>query len=146
MSTEVKEFAIVKSIMKLLKLDDAGKISKFFNQEVKSAKEAIEGIKLNIQAKELYRKQALSKSEKEIEDATAELEDAYQNVLPENVDTNAKMTAYSAQYWAGVKKAEEKLARLNKEAEEAAKRYEEDIKFEREQIAKYQARIDRISK
>ena len=146
MSTEVKEFAIVKSIMKLLKLDDAGKISKFFNQEVKSAKEAIEGIELNIQAKELYRKQALSKSEKEIEDATAELEDAYQNVLPENVDTNAKMTAYSAQYWAGVKKAEEKLARLNKEAEEAAKRHEEDIKLEREQIAKYQARIDRISK
>ena len=146
MSTEVKEFAIVKSIMKLLKLDDAGKISKFFNQEVKSAKEAIEGIELNIQAKELYRKQALSKSEKEIEDATAELEDAYQNVLPENVDTNAKMTAYSAQYWAGVKKAEEKLARLNKEAEEAAKRHEEDIKGEKEQIAKYQARIDRISK
>ena len=132
--------------MKLLKLDDAGKISKFFNQEVKSAKEAIEGIELNIQAKELYRKQALSKSEKEIEDATAELEDAYQNVLPENVDTNAKMTAYSAQYWAGVKKAEEKLARLNKEAEEAAKRHEEDIKDEKEQIAKYQARIDRISK
>ena len=146
MSTEVKEFAIVKSIMKLLKLDDAGKISKFFNQEVKSAKEAIEGIELNIQAKELYRKQALSKSEKEIEDATAELEDAYQNVLPENVDTNAKMTAYSAQYWAGVKKAEEKLARLNKEAEEAARRHEEDIKAEKEQIAKYQARIDRISK
>ena len=146
MSTEVKEFAIVKSIMKLLKLDDAGKISKFFNQEVKSAKEAIEGIELNIQAKELYRKQALSKSEKEIEDATAELEDAYQNVLPENVDTNAKMTAYSVQYWAGVKKAEEKLARLNKEAEEAAKRHEEDINGEKEQIAKYQARIDRISK
>jgi hypothetical protein len=146
MSTEVKEFAIVKSIMKLLKLDDAGKISKFFNQEVKSAKEAIEGIELNIQAKELYRKQALSKSEKEIEDATAELEDAYQNVLPENVDTNAKMTAYSAQYWAGVKKAEEKLARLNKEAEEAAKRHEEYIKGEKEQIAKYQARIARICK
>ena len=146
MSTEVKEFAIVKSIMKLLKLDDAGKISKFFNQEVKSAKEAIEGIELNIQAKELYRKQALSKSEKEIEDATAELEDAYQNVLPENVDTNAKMTSYSVQYWAGVSNAERKLARLNKEAEDAAKRHEEDIKFEREQIAKYQARIDRISK
>ena len=146
MSTEVKEFAIVKSIMKLLKLDDAGKISKFFNQEVKSAKEAIEGIELNIQAKELYRKQALSKSEKEIEDATAELEDAYQNVLPENVDTNAKMTSYSVQYWAGVSNAERKLARLNKEAEDAAKRHEEDIKLEREQIAKYQARIDRISK
>ena len=49
MSTEVKEFAIVKSIMKLLKLDDAGKISKFFNQEVKSAKEAKDKTNIKIQ-------------------------------------------------------------------------------------------------
>ena len=52
MATEknVTEFAIVKSIMKLLKLDDAGKINKFFSKEVKKAETTIRDIKNYIAA------------------------------------------------------------------------------------------------
>jgi ABC-type Fe2+-enterobactin transport system substrate-binding protein len=141
----IKEFAIVKAIMAVLKLDDAGKISKFFSQEVKNAEEAIEGLKLNLQVEELNRKQAVSKSDKAIEDATNEVEAAYQNVKPENVATNKLMTDYSYEYWQGVQEAEYKLANLKEQAKAATESFDKKVERINDQIAKYQVRIDKIS-
>ena len=45
--TQVKELAIVKSIMAKLKLDDAGKIDSFFRREIKKFKRYIEELEAN---------------------------------------------------------------------------------------------------
>jgi len=146
MTTNVKEFAVVKAIMAILKLDDAGKLGKFFNQEVKSSREAIAGLELNIQVKNLERKQQVNKSDKAIEDASDEVEGAYQSVKPENIDTNAKMTAFSYDYWEGVKRAEKRLGHLQEQAKVAKEVFEKELEEIALQIKKYKARIDRITK
>ena len=146
MSTEVKEFAIVKAIMKALKLDEAGKISKFISQEIKAAKENIEGLEINLQVIALKRKQEVAKSDKAIEDAKDAVEAAYQNITPENVINNAAMTAYSAEFWRNVNYAEQALEQLEKEVEEATKLHDAKVKELESQIGKYKARIAKISK
>lgn len=146
MSTEVKEFAIVKAIMKALKLDEAGKISKFISQEIKAAKENIEGLEINLQVVALKRKQEVAKSDKAIEDAKDAVEAAYQNITPENVINNAAMTAYSSEFWRNVNYAEQALEQLEKEVEEATKLHDAKVKELESQIGKYKARIAKISK
>ena len=146
MSTEVKEFAIVKAIMKVLKLDEAGKISKFIGQEIKSFKEKIEALNLNLQILELTRRQNVAKSDKNIEDAKDAVEAAYQNITMDDVANNAAMTSYSSRYWAGITSAEESLERLEKSAKDATESYDKEVAGVKEQIAKYQARINKISK
>lgn len=145
-TNSVKELAIVKKVMSLLKLDDAGKIDKFYRQEIKSSKEAIEGLNLNLQVYELERKREVSRSNKNIEDAEIEIEEAYNNVKPENVTNNAAATAYSSVYWAGVEAAERKLNKLKESAKQAEKIYNEIVEDVKGQIAKYQYRIDKIGK
>jgi len=146
MSTEVKEFAIVKAIMKVLKLDEAGKISKFIGQEIKSFKEKIEALNLNLQILELTRRQNVAKSDKNIEDAKDAVEAAYQNITMDDVANNAAMTSYSSRYWAGITGAEESLERLERSAKDATESYDKEVAGVKEQIAKYQARINKISK
>lgn len=145
-TTTLKEFAIVKAIMSVLKLDDAGKISNFFAQEVKSAKEAIDGLKLNIQVAELKRKQAVSKSSRAIEDAEDKVEAAYQGVTPEDVASNAKMSTFSTNYWDSVKGAENDLEYLKDVAKDVTDNHVDAVKSLNEKIAKYEARIARIGK
>lgn len=146
MSTEVKEFAIVKAIMKALKLDEAGKISKFISQEIKAAKENIEGLEINLQVVALKRKQEVAKSDKAIEDAKDAVEAAYQNITPENVINNAAMTAYSAEFWRNVDYAEKSLKAIEEQAEQATKDHKVKVEELESQIGKYKARIAKISK
>lgn len=145
-TNSVKELAIVKRVMSLLKLDDAGRIDKFYRQEIKSSKESIEGLELNLQVYELERKQEVTRSNKNIEDAEAEVEAAYDNVKPENVANNATATAYSSTYWANVEAAERKLGKLKESAKKAEEAYNEKVADVKDQIAKYQYRIDKLSK
>ena len=142
----VKELAIVKAVMALLKLDDAGKISKFFSQEIKAAKEAINGLKLNLKVADLNYQQKVSKYEQSVEDAKEAVNDAFVAVTVEDVATNAKSTAFAETYWYNVKKAEAALERIEKQADYDKEAYEKEVENINEQIAKYQARIDKIEK
>ena len=142
----VKELAIVKAVMALLKLDDAGKISKFFNQEIKAAKEAISGLKLNLQVKALEYQQEVSKSDKAIEDAKEAVNDAFVAVTVEDVANNAKSTAFADTYWYNVKRAEDTLEALEEQAKQSKEAYDKAVEKINDQIAKYQARIDKIEK
>lgn len=146
MSTEVKELAIVKRIMKALKLDEAGKIGKFLRQEIKTFNEAIDGLKLKLQILELKRKQAVAESDRNIEDAKEAVEAAYDNITLENVANNAAMSSFSSQYWDGINSAEGKLKRLEEQSKLDKERYDKDVAEIQEQIDKYQARIKKISK
>ena len=146
MSTEVKELAIVKRIMKALKLDEAGKISKFLRQEIKTFNERIDGLKLNLQILELKRKEAVASSDRNIEDAKEAVEAAYDNITMENVSNNAAMTQYSSVYWRGIERAEAALKELEDGAKESKEAHEKAVAEINEQIAKYQARIKKISK
>lgn len=142
----VKEFAIVKAIMSVLKLDDAGKISKFFEQEIKENKNANKKLEMKIKTLELTREIEIGEFEGKIEDATDEVEIAYQAVKPEDVASNSSMKEFSSHYWANIKSAERNLTRIQEDAKLAKDRFEELVKTYSDQIDKRKARIAKISK
>ena len=148
MATEknVTEFAIVKSIMKLLKLDDAGKINKFFSKEVKKAETTIRDIKNYIAALKNTYESEMQKLADQIEDAKESVEASYQAVTPENIVNNEAMERFSSSYWSSVERTEAALDRLEKIVKEKTEAYEKAVEQQNKEISKYQARIDKITK
>jgi len=142
----VSEFALVKKIMATLKLDDAGKMDKFFKGEVRTCNDIITQFKADMSGDTLQHDIDQSKLDRAIEDAIEAVDQAYQAVTPENIVNNAACTKFSSVYWANITRAEHSLDRLTEDKEEDIKMYEETKKENLEQIEKYNARIVKISK
>lgn len=145
MSTNVvAEFAIVKRIMNILKLDEAGKISKFFESIVKDAKRAIAQLESNKKSLALQYEIDVDQHNEKIEDAEDVIEAAYDNVTLEDIKTNADIENFKLIYFAKVHKAEGNLENAKKALENYNEVYNKQVESINIQIAKYQARIDKI--
>ena len=137
--------ALVSKIMSILKLDDAGKLSKFFEGEVKSIKNGIKAIEMNKQTAALQHEMALSEIDSQIEDAEEALRDAYTAVTVDDINNNDAMKAFSPKYWGNIEAKENNLAFLKAKREDAVKAYDEVLKSRNEKITKQEARIAAIS-
>ena len=137
--------ALVTKIMAILKLDDAGKLSKFFEGEVKKIKNGIKAIELNKQTAALQHEMALSEIDDKIEGAEEALRDAYTAVKVEDIATNDAMKAFSDQYWYNIDLKEQSLNNLKEERETIIKIYDEKLETRNKNIARQEARIKAIS-
>lgn len=137
--------ALVTKIMAILKLDDAGRLSKFFENEVKSIKNSIKAIEMNKQTAALQHEMTLSEIDSQIEDAEEALKDAYAAVTIEDISNNDAMKAFSSRYWANIDNKDYALTSLKENREAVIKAYEEQLKIRNEKIAKQEARIKAIS-
>jgi len=142
---ETAKLGIVAKIMKVLKLDEEGKIGKFFAKEVKKCETAIRDLKNNLTATANIFASDMEKLNDRLEDAKDNVEAAYQAVTIDNVANNETMERFAESYWAKVNSAEDKVARIQKEIEDANKANEAAVKEIETQIAKYETRIARIS-
>ena len=137
--------ALVTKIMAILKLDDAGKLSKFFEGEVKKIKNGIKAIELNKQTAALQHEMTLSEIDDKIEGAEEALRDAYTAVKVEDIATNDAMKAFSDQYWYNIDLKEQSLNNLKEERETIIKIYDEKLETRNKNIARQEARIKAIS-
>ena len=137
--------ALVTKIMAILKLDDAGRLSKFFEGEVKKIKNGIKAIELNKQTAALQHEMALSEIDDKIEGAEEALRDAYTAVKVEDIATNDAMKAFSDQYWYNIDLKEQSLNNLKEERETIIKIYDEKLETRNKNIARQEARIKAIS-
>ena len=142
--TNVVEFAIVKRIMSILKLDEAGKISKFFESIVKDAKRAIAQLESNKKSLALQYEIDVDQHNEKIEDAAGIVETAYDNVTLEDIKTNADIESFKTRYLHNVGVAEKSLKSAEKALERYKENYAKQVEEIDEQITKYQARIDKI--
>lgn len=155
--SEVKEVknSLVAKIMTVLGLGDEGKIGKFVAKEIKKANTAIKSLKHNLTAELSQYDIEKGKLKDRLEDANEAVEDAYANITPENVSTNAAMEEFAEVYWKGVVDAERSVESLTNQLKSLEDAFEKggwagDVQFEgtadlNSQIAKYETRIDRIS-
>ena len=132
-------------ILAILKLDDNGKLDKFFAGEVKAIKNGINAIELNKKTAALQHEMALSEIDSKIEDAEEAVKDAYRAVTVEQINSNDAMKSFSNDYWANIDSKESKLERLKKDREAQIKAYDEQLEARNENIAKQNARIKAIS-
>ena len=137
--------ALIKEIMAILKLDDAGRLEKFFKNEVKLLKSEIKVIENNKQTAALEYEMALSEIDDRIESAEEALKDAYRAVKIEDINNNDAMKQFSSKYWNNIDKKEATLESLKEEREAIVKNYEDNLEARNKNIAKREARIKAIS-
>lgn len=145
-TNEVSKFAIVKKIMAILKLDEAGKINRFFEKELQSFKNQIRDLNNYISALTNKYEADLDKLKDAIEDAKENVAAAYQSVTLENVVNNEAMQAFSSIYWNKVDTAEAAVKRLEESMKKLTEKYDEEVKAKKEAIAKIEERIAIITK
>jgi len=131
--------------MAILKLDDAGRINKFFEAEVKTMNNGIRSIKMNSQADALRHEMELSVIDSKIEDAEETVKDAYLAVSVEDIKSNDDMTRFSVKYWANIESKEAALEKLKEQRKADVEQYEKTLADRNAKIAKYEARIIKIS-
>ena len=137
--------ALVSKIMSILKLDDAGKLSKFFEGEVKSIKNGIKAIEMNKQTAALQHEMALSEIDSQIEDAEEALKDAYTAVTVDDINNNDAMKAFNPKYWGNIEAKEDRLQRLKDDRKARIEAYDKELEKRNEKITKQEARIAAIS-
>ena len=137
--------ALVGKIMSILKLDDAGKLSKFFEGEVKSIKNGIKAIEMNKQTAALQHEMALSEIDSQIEDAEEALRDAYTAVTVDDINNNDAVKAFSPKYWGNIEAKEDRLQRLKDDRKARIEAYDKELEKRNEKITKQEARIAAIS-
>ena len=144
--TAVVEFPLVKKIMAILKLDEAGKISKFFSGIVKDNKREIAKIEANIKANELEYETEMDQLEENLEDAKEAVDAAYQNVTLDDVKTNESMESYKSTYLSNIRRKEAAVDALEAKIKAKKENYDETLKANKEQIAKREALIAKLTK
>ena len=137
--------ALIKEIMAILKLDDAGRLEKFFKNEVKLLKSDIKVIDNNKQTAALEYEMALSEIDDRIESAEEALKDAYRAVKIEDINNNDAMKQFSNKYWNNIDIKEINLEALKEERKAIVKEYEDHLEARNKKIAKREARIKAIS-
>ena len=137
--------ALVGKIMSILKLDDAGKLEKFFTGEVKTIKNGIKAIEMNKQTAALQHEMALSEVDSQIEDAEEALADSYTAVTVEEINSNDAMKSFSTKYWDNIEAKESKLQSLKDDRKARIEAYDKELEKRNEKIAKQEARIAAIS-
>ena len=137
---------LVAEVLKLLKMDDAGRVSKFFKKEVKRLKEEIKTFEMNKQTAEMEFERRLSKYDSQIEDAEEAVKEAYTKIQVEELTSNEAMENFSAKYWSNINDKEYLLKSLVDARKRAVEQYEITVKERDEKIAKRVQRIEKISK
>ena len=135
---------LVEKIMSILKLDEAGKISKFFESLVKDSKRAIAQLESNKKAAAIEYEQEKDELTEQLEDAREAVEAAYENVTLENVKNNEAINRYKEIYLEGISSAEDKVKYFEEELSDLEEEYNSNIEAIEEQIAKYKALIARF--
>ncbi len=136
---------IVAKIMAALKLGEEGKIGSFFNKLESDFNREIKAIKHNISGLEFEHEQRLEKLNEQLEDAEKAVEDAWMNVTADKVGTNAAQDSFKHYYLAAITMAEAKVEQIKTNIKDAKGEYKERIEDLNNQIAKYEARLARIT-
>lgn len=132
---KTKQFAIVVAVMALLKLDEAGKVSTFFNKEVKRLKREIQQLKSNLKAEALQYEIECEMYDDNIQDLTEALMEARSNVIMDNVSSNANMASFSGTYWERVNSAKYDLNNKEETLVKFKECYTENVEAAEEQIS-----------
>lgn len=136
---------VVAKVMAFLKLDDCGRVDKFFDKQVKAFKDKIKVLERNATTAEIKFSQVTDKYNDNLEDAKESLEEAYLAIKPEDISSNEAIDRFSVSYWANIEAKERAIEKLNDDMKAQQEAYDEEAEENAEQIALLKARIAKIS-
>ena len=132
-------------IMRMLKLDEAGKVGAFLEKEVKICNNEIKALGHNKSALEFNFNSAKDALTDKIEDAKEAVETAYTGIKLSDIENNEAQASFREKFWSNITRKENNLAALEEELKDLTKTFDEAIKLNKEQVDKYKARIAKLS-
>ena len=129
---------IVERIAKLLKLDEKGKLEKFFTRLTKQLKRDAESLKHNLAAINFEFSAKMQQLKDSLEDAIVAASDSLDNVPVEVLNSNQSMDEYFGTYLDNIKRANQTVTDI----EQKIKRLTEDNQF---QIKEIETKIEKIT-
>ena len=138
------KFKFVTAIMALFNLGDEGKFVSFFSRLERDFNRAIEQLKINLNILKSQHDQEMTELKEQLEDAVQSVEDAWLNVKPEQIATNALQESFKESYLAAIERAEDEVERIEERIEKVKDRYKEDREAINKQIKAYEARINKL--
>lgn len=144
-ATQTQSTGIVARIMRILKLDDAGKVQSFFDREKKKLSRDITTLNKNIENVKFNSERTLDEYREKLEDAEVALENAYAGVTLADIENNAKQEEFSGKYWYAIDVATEKVENIKKRIKDETENTEKSIESFEKQIEELKFRISKIS-
>ena len=136
---------LLEKVVALLKLDDNGKVERFFSREISNYKREINVLEHNQKSLEFAFEQVKIDLTQQIEDAKASVEEAFTSVDVEKLKNNTSMDEFRADYWNKITSCENKVKLLEKQLEEKEEDLKKQIEEIAEQITKRKQRISKLS-
>jgi len=140
----VSRFKLVTAIMALFKMGDEGKFISFFSRLERDFNRAIDQLKINLNILESQYEQNMTKLTEDLEDAQQAVKDAWLNIKPEQIATNALQESFKNEYLDNISRAEDLVDAILesiKVAKEANIKEQEEIN---DQIKAYSNRISTL--
>ena len=138
------KFKFVTAIMALFKMGDEGKFISFFSRLERDFNRSIEQLKINLSILKSTHDQQMTELNERLEDAVQAVEDAWLNVKPEQIATNALQEEFKDSYMYFIEQAEDTVDRIEESIEKAKEQYKEDREAINKQIKAYEARINKL--
>ena len=141
---ETVGFGIVERIRVILKMDEAGKIEKFFKYKVAIHERSIVKLNINLDALKNTHKFAKEELADKLEDAVDNLKSVEEQVSLDDIRNNADMKAFSDVYDDSVSEAETIIKNVEFDIKEDAESYGEEVTRIKKEIKLHTERINRI--
>lgn len=137
---------IVKKIAKLLKLDEEGKLAKFFAKIEKRFKRDLEGINHNIAAIKFEHERTMSGLQDKLEDAKVAVEESLLSVPLEALKDNNSMDQYAMTYLAKIKEAEDVVVSIENAIKEAEEKFVKENDTLSANVARIEIKLAQLNK
>lgn len=136
---------IVQKVLAILNLSEEGKVENFFMKQRKFLEKNIKNLNKNLETITDKYQESFAEASEKLEDAKERLDEAYTSVKVENVSNHETANQFAETYWETITKAEKNVAELEKIQANLTELFERDASEIKEQLVKYQIRLDRIS-
>lgn len=142
----VSEFALVKAIVKLLKIGDQGKLESFFSRICKILKKEISALEKTLEVKKFEYERDLDDLKDKLEDAQEALSASLLQVDVERIKTNEDQNAYAEVYLSNIDIKQEEVISLENQIKALTENFEKEEASANAQINSLKKRLEEIGK
>lgn len=137
-------YALAQKVLNVLNIGEDAKINNFFAREVKKFGKFIRDLNRNLTTLENQYADSVDDVNEKLIDAKEAVEDAKIAVTLNDVKTNDAADSFASRYWNNIDAKMKEVKRLEQKLEDLKNAFEKQTQEVKDQIEKYQDRIDMI--
>ena len=137
-------YALAQKVLNILNIGEDAKINNFFAREVKKFEKFIRDLNRNLTTLENQYTDSVDDVNEKLIDAKEAVEDAKIAVTLADVKTNDAADSFASHYWNNIDVKMKEVKRLEQKLEDLKNAFEKQTQEVKDQIEKYQDRIDMI--